>query len=176
MKKLIIAVAALLVTVASYGQGTLSFNNIWNGVGPGKVFLPDGTTGVGAGFTAQLLAGPAGTAVDSLVALSPTTTFRTGNAAGYVTAVQVSVPGVAAGAQATIVMRAFNGADYASSQIKGQSAPITLGLGGTPAGGAPIPDPVLNGLASFTLTQVPEPSTIALGIIGAAALLYRRRK
>jgi hypothetical protein len=29
---------------------------------------------------------------------------------------------------------------------------------------------------SFSLTSVPEPSTIALGVIGACAFLARRRK
>ena len=75
MKKLIIALSALMVTAAAYGQGLVSFQNRQTGVVDARVFLPDGT-GAGAGFTAQLLGGPAGTAVDKLVALTPTTTFR----------------------------------------------------------------------------------------------------
>lgn len=170
MKKLIIAVAALMVTAAAYGQGLVSFQNRVSGVVDARVLMPDGT-GAGAGITAQLWGGPAGTTVDKLVALSPSTTFRTSSAAamGYVNAVDVSVPGVAAGAQATLVMRAFNGADYASSALRGQSNPITVALGGgvlTPAN--------LVGMTGFTL--VPEPSTIALGVLGAAVLLFRRRK
>jgi hypothetical protein len=31
-------------------------------------------------------------------------------------------------------------------------------------------------ISGFTLTPVPEPSTLALGLLGAAALLMRRRK
>jgi hypothetical protein len=48
-------------------------------------------------------------------------------------------------------------------------------LGGNdPGGGPPFTDPNLTGFQSFAL--VPEPSTIALGLLGAAALLLRRRK
>lgn len=170
MKKLIIAVAALMVTAAAYGQGLVSFQNRVSGLVDARVLLPDGT-GAGAGITAQLWGGPAGTAVDKLVALSPSTTFRTSSAAamGFVNAVDVSVPGVAAGVQATLVMRAFNGADWASSALRGESNPITVALGGgvlTPAN--------LVGMNGFTL--VPEPSMIALGVLGAAVLLFRRRK
>ncbi|MCD6339615.1 MAG: PEP-CTERM sorting domain-containing protein [Verrucomicrobia bacterium] len=41
---------------------------------------------------------------------------------------------------------------------------------------APDTPPDLVGLESFSLTVIPEPSTIALGLLGAAALLLRRRK
>lgn len=174
MKKLIITLAALMVTVAAYGQGAVTFNNRVTGVVDARVLMPDGT-GVGAGFTAQLIGGPAGTAVDKLVALTPTTTFRTSSAAaqGYVNAVDVTVPGVAAGAQATLVMRAFNGSDYASSGIKGQSGAITIGLGG-----GTLPPTNLAGLQGFSVVAavIPEPSTIALGVLGAALLMIRRRK
>ena len=173
MKKLIIALAALMVTAAAYGQGQVVFNNRVGTEVVARVLLPDGT-GAGAGFTAQLLGGPAGSTVDKLTALTPTTTFRTTSAAaqGYVNDPgPVTVPGVAAGAQATLVMRAFNGADYASSLIRGQSLPITVGLGG-----GTLPPANLTGLQGFTLEIIPEPSTIALGVLGAAVLLFRRRK
>jgi hypothetical protein len=177
MKKLIITLAALTVTVAAYGQGAVTFNNRVTGVVDARVMLPDGK-GAGAGFTAQLIGGPAGTAVDKLVALTPSTTFRenaAGTAQGYVNAVDVTVPGVAAGSQATLVMRAYNGSDYASSALKGQSAAITIALGG-----GTLPPANLAGLQGFSISGsavvIPEPSTIALGVLGAALLLIRRRK
>jgi hypothetical protein len=182
MKKVIIALASLLVAAAAYAQGTVDFNNRITGVVDARVLLPDGT-GAGTGFTAELLGGPKGTAVGQLTPLSPTTTFRTSSAAamGYVNGVTVTVPNVAAGAAATLVMRAFNGKDFASSTVKGQSAPFDITLGGTPPGGAPLPPSAMSTLTGFSLSGggtpvIPEPSTIALGVIGAAALLLRRRK
>lgn len=170
MKKVIIALAALVVTVSAYGQGAVVFNNRVTGVVDARVLNVDGT-GAGAGVTAQLFGGPAGTAVGALTALTPTTTFRTTSAAaqGYVNSVDVTVPGVAAGAQATLVMRAFEGADFASASVKGESNPITITLGG-----GTLPPANLVGLQGFSL--IPEPTTLALGALGAALLLFRRRK
>jgi len=172
MKKVIIALAALMVTVSAYGQGAVVFNNRVTGVVDARVLAPDGT-GAGAGVTAQLFGGAAGTAAGSLTALTPTTTFRTTSAAaqGYVNSVDVTVPGVAAGAQATLIMRAFQGADYASATVRGESNPITIALGG-----GTLPPANLVGLQGFTMQIIPEPTTLALGALGAALLLFRRRK
>lgn len=56
----------------------------------------------------------------------------------------------------------------------------TIGVGYTLAGGATTPALTFgNGAAQvqgFQLNPVPEPSTIALGLLGAAALFLRRRK
>jgi hypothetical protein len=48
------------------------------------------------------------------------------------------------------------------------------GLGGS--GSPPAATPDMLGLQSFSLVTTPEPSTIALGVIGASSLLFRRRK
>jgi hypothetical protein len=181
MKKVIIALASLMVAVAAYAQGTVNFNNRITGVVDARVMLPDGK-GAGAGFTAELLGGPANTPAAQLKPLTPTTTFRaTSDAAmGYVNGVTVEVPGVTPGGAATILMRAFNGSSFDSSTIRGQSPAFQVtGLGGTPAGGAPLPPANLSGLGIGTtipLTVIPEPTTIALGVLGVAALLLRRRK
>jgi len=66
-------------------------------------------------------------------------------------------------------------AGYGGVSAIGQN--YTLGGFGTPPS---IPGPTFGTgpgqIQAFTLTPVPEPSTIALGILGAAALLLRRRK
>jgi hypothetical protein len=177
MKKLLVTLAAVLVSVSTFGQGTILFNNRVTGQVDAPVSRPDGT-GAGAGVNAQLFLVTGGS---TYTALTPATTFRSTSAAAafYVTqpAAPVTVPGVAAGSQATIVLRAWEGAvgsSYDTAALKGQSNPITISLGGVPPVGAPIPDAVLTGLQAFAL--VPEPSTMALGLLGAAALLYRRRK
>jgi len=171
MKKIIALSAILVVSTAySFAQGTVSFNNRNTGVGiDARVFLMDGT-GAGAGYTAELLAG---TSVDNLTVVG-TTDFRTSSAAaqGYVNAVTVTIDGIAPGADAVLVMRAYNGASYDSSSEFGESLPITVALGGV--GVPPGPSADMIGLQGFTL--VPEPSTIALGVLGAAGLLLLRRR
>jgi len=182
MKKLILAVAAVMVSVAAFAQGVVVFNNRVGADVNARVMLADGTTGAGAGFIAQLYGGKEGTAAGALSALTPTTTFRTSSAAaqGYVNSVNVAIPGVAPGAKAAIVMKAYNGADFASSSIKGESNLITVTVGGDN-----LPPTNLIGLQGFNLAggvvvpptpDIPEPSTIALAVIGAGALLLRRRK
>ena len=173
MKRTLATLAAMLVTVSTFGQGTVIFNTRIGTV-DAKVSRGDGT-GAGAGVTAQLYLVGAGGA---LTALTPTTTFRTTSAAAafYINQVTITVPGVAAGNPATFRMRAWVGASYDTSFLKGESNDVTVPqLGGTPpGGGAPIPDPFLGGLQGFTC-PLPEPSSITLGLLGAAVLLCRRR-
>lgn len=109
-------------------------------------------TGVGEGFTAQLYGGPAGTPIGNLVPLTPATTFQTMSAAlrGYVNPVLTSVPGVWAGGSATLVLRVFDGASFDSSIVRGESAPISVKLGG----GTLFPGNLV-GLQGFSL---PEPA------------------
>jgi hypothetical protein len=182
MKKLLVTLAAVLVSVSTFAQGTIKFNNRLTGQVDAPVSLPGGTVGAGslAGATAQLYLIPAGGGAP--VALTPPTTFRNTSAAAmfYVNEPLsgVIVPGVPAGSTANIQLRAWvGGSSYeTATQFAGASNIIPVSLGGTPAQGAPIPDAVLSGLQGFQLRAVPEPSTIALGFLGAAALLYRRRK
>jgi hypothetical protein len=174
MKKLILAVAAVMVSVAAYAQGQITFNNRVSGVVDARVTFADGANagqGVGAGYTAQLFGGAD---ANSLTALNPSTTFRTSSAAaqGYVNGVTVDVPGIASGAKATVVMRVF---DAANTKV-GESAPIVITLGG----GLAVPAN-LEGMQAFSVTAgatpiIPEPSTIALAALGVGALLLRRRK
>jgi hypothetical protein len=176
MKNLLGMLAAGLVSVTAFGQGTLIFNNRTGNVDAPVSRRIDGT-GAGAGVTAQLFLVGAG---GSLTPLSPTTTFRTTSAAAayYVNQQIVAIPGVPPGGSATVRMRAWAGATWEESiNSRGESNDVLVnGLGGIPpAGGAPITDPILTGLQSFAI-GVPEPSTMALGLLGAAAFLCRSRK
>jgi len=179
MKKLLIALAAVLVTVASYGQGTVNFGNLGGGVNA-PVLL--GTTGHGPGpdYVAQLFLQQG----NNYTALTPTSPFRAAGTGAqavldqYFTTVSgLTVPGVATGSPATFVVRAYKSSYGSFDAAKaagefGESAPVTTtGLGG----GINLP-PNLTGLTGFSITQVPEPSVIALGVLGASALLLRRRK
>jgi len=182
MKKLLVTLAAVLVSVSTFAQGTIAFNTRIVGQVDAPVWAPGGTGTTGAGslgtVNAQLFLVGGAPGARTYTALTPATTFFTGTTAAnrYVVVPNsnVIVPTVGAGQQATIVLRAFNGASYEASQIYGQSGEITITLGGQPATGAPLQPAVLAGLQGFEL--VPEPSTLAFGLLGAAALLYRRRK
>jgi hypothetical protein len=180
MKKLLVTLAAVLVSASTFAQGTIKFNNRLTGQVDAPVSIQGSGLGAGslAGAMAQLYYIPA---TGAPVPLTPATTFRTTSAAAmfYVNEPTsgIIVPGVAAGQTANIQMRAWVGGNSFETATGGTGVSniIPVSLGGTPAVGAPIPDAVLTGLQGFAIV-VPEPSTMALGLFGAAALLYRRRK
>jgi hypothetical protein len=177
MKKLLIALAAVLVTAATYGQGTVRFANRDVTAGLDAPITLAGTThGPGADYTAQLFLVNGTT----FTALTPPSTFNasTGTIADkYIKPQDVTVPGVAGGSAATFVVRAWLTASgsFDAAASKGQSAPVTVAaLGG--AGAPPSLPALLTGLQGFEVTAVPEPTVIALGVLGAAAFMLRRRK
>jgi hypothetical protein len=148
----------------------------------------------GSDYTVELYAAPGLNA--NLTALVPvsqyvSTIYTSATLGGAFKSITVSSdPGVPfSGANATIALVAwYNGgvsptglsqtaltAQYAGSPVKGMSLLDNLAaLGGT--GSPPAATPNLEGLQSFSLVSAPEPSTIALGVIGASAFLFRRRK
>jgi hypothetical protein len=174
MKKLILAVAALMVSIAAYGQGQFVLNNRIPAAGiDARIILPGdvGTPNSGVGspdWTVSILGGPAGTPVAQLVPLEPASTTLRGAAgsaaAGYLSPQTVTVPNVAPNAQASILLRALGPG--------GQSVdfgPFNVTLGG----GVVIPPNLALG---NTPLVVPEPTTIALGALGLGALLLIRRR
>jgi hypothetical protein len=179
MKKLLIALAAVMITAATYGQGQVVFVNRVTGVFDAPVTIAGVTppTGPGEGWSAQLYLQGAGGA---LTPLTPASTFRpAGTGAGAISSQYwlpqtVDVPGVAPGANATFVVRAWQTSLGTYDQAingRGESQPFTVAVGGQT-----LPPANLTTLQAFTVTIIPEPSVIALGVLGAAALLLRRRK
>jgi len=179
MKKLLIALAAAFIAVASYGQGQVVFaNKVGTTVdAPVTVAGSNPVVGPGPAWSAQLfLAG----ANSSLTALGTPTTFRAAGTGGaavadrYWVTQTVDVP-VAAGSDANFVVRAwqtsFGSYDAALGKASGESPQFTANVGG-----GTLPPSNLTTLKAFQVTIVPEPSIIALGVLGASALLLRRRK
>lgn len=191
LKRILVTVAVIGVTAYTYGQGTVVFDNQNITTGPAPV-TDFGVTNrlAGAAFSGQLYsAAGIGAAESSLTAAETRVQFRTGGGAGFVvfnTAVNNAFTGSpvdpeitvtpTANGPATVQMRAWEssfptyeaavagGGKYGKSNI--------LNLPATGGGLAPAVE--LTGLQGFSL--VPEPSTFALGALGLAALLFRRRK
>jgi len=188
MKKLALAILVVCLTsgVGSYAQGTVNFANLGAGYNA-QVHLDDVAGPLaGAGYMAQLLLVGAG---GSLTPVGAVANFIGTAAPGYFNGGAVTVSQVAPGANGTFEVFAWNGASgqatYAAALAAwsagtiygGYSNPqggVTIATGGV--GSPPGPPAGLVGLQPWAVTIVPEPSSIALGIIGGLALFLRRRK
>lgn len=182
MKKTLITAVAVLATLSLYGQGSVVFSNL------GGQAVRNELTGanviIGSTFKVGLYYDNAGTftLVGAAANFGPTPGFFSGGnrtvPAGMIT------PGAIGQFQVRGWQSAF-GIDYdavvanpaaAGQGLAGASATFTVDTGDpttTPAG-APAPISAL--MPAFTLTVVPEPSVIGLGLLGAVSLLVLRRR
>lgn len=139
-----------------------------------------------AGYDLCLLAGPAGDTLSqlSVVAGSTVPTWESaaiGGTPGYWnSAAIVTIPGVTT--TAAVAIAAWNtegGTDTTLAAAQAAGAPWGISDVSTtgPLGYESVTPPVLPaGLTSFSLGSTPEPSTVALGVIGASAFLMRLRR
>lgn len=179
-------------------QGTIVFANrniptasgTGGGNGNGTYNVPilcngDGVGDIAGGFTVGLF-----NAAGSLIGSSLLRTDL--NSQFFATGSQtLTVPGVEAGSTANLVVRGWQGpGTFAEAKATGRAymdeisfagnAFTSRPLGGTPPGGGlPITPPGMTGWgpesgAGFEL--IPEPSTLALGVLGIGALFLRRRR
>jgi len=180
MKKLLVTLAAVLVSASAFAQGTVSFSNRTSG-GDWKVALDNGTA---AGLSPSpiavniFLADAAGNITGSSIA---STTFRTTPAAAafFVNAIdQIDVPSIAPLSSSQKFVAQFTGQNITTKNVGLIINPAIPAGGGSPPAppGELLPaDATLIG-STLALPTIPEPSTIALGVLGAAALMLRRRK
>jgi hypothetical protein len=174
MKKLAITIACALMSVYTYGQGnigTISFDTSVGGM------VIDGKTGLAAATDCSGQLYYSDTVGGAYTALGTAQSFY-GNTvdegAGFIIGPALNIAGKWAGDQVYVELQAWRNADQTTI---GTSAPLLVTLGGTQHDGSAAAFPAaLTGLQGFTIPNVPEPSTIALGLIGAAALLLRRRQ
>jgi hypothetical protein len=139
---------------------------------------------LGTGYDIQLLAGPANTPLASLspVAGSIVSSWNTGSAAGYWNSTLLAtIPGVTTTAAVAIAAWNTEGGtvtSLAAAVADGVPWGISTVDNTAALGFGPQQPPFLPaGVTSFSLgTAVPEPSTIALGVIGASAFLMRLRR
>jgi hypothetical protein len=197
-KSVILAILGIgAATVASYGQGSIAFNT-YTAAGNVGIYTTFGNgpsvgTGIGSTFTGELLwstTNPNDAATTALTANTPLNpiwnvggtagsvggngTFATGAATpGYITGVNLDIT-AAVGQALFFEVVAFNGASYGAGTYAGHSASFaaTLATGANAPGADQI-----DAMAPFSVFQtVPEPTTMALGGLGLAALLVARRK
>lgn len=205
MKKTVLILTSLVLSsVGAFAQGQIVFNNIQTGVVRAQIFgvdaanpglsqrgnpangTPAGATAyggaalAGTGFSVQVYGGTTSASESSLTPSSVILDFRTGGAAGFINnpnGVVATITGVAEGGMANIQLRAWDNQGgtiltYEQALIRGSSAMFVS----QPLGGILTTPPFMAGLTGFNIAPVPEPSTIALGILGASSLLFLRRK
>jgi len=189
MKRLVAVLFATLAICQYAGaQGQITYLTFGGGVNASMTNGLTGVKAVGTDYYSALFYGKVGTAEDALVQAGATATL---NAAGYVSSasgggVRLTDPLALDANQAGIFQvrgwSAVLGNNYQTAFDTWRAGTIPTAVLGksnlvpqTPSA-APAPAPVLTGLQNFTLQPVPEPSVIALGALGLAAILYRRRK
>lgn len=202
MKKSVLLGILGIATCAatSFGQGVILLDN-YNSSGPiitfganvplNGVAGPNGVAGTGlpAGWTAGLyIANGNLSLTDPSSSQMPigTLTLGTGNGStatfftstfgtlGEFLASAAYVTGVAAGSPVTLEIVAYPTAagSYAAAQYRGHSTPFTMNTFDSTSPSIPP----LSGLVGFSVTPVPEPTTLALAGLGGLALLAFRRK
>jgi hypothetical protein len=193
------AVTSYTTSYGGYASGLEYMGNVSNDqptASEGTAVYNTGTALSGTGYDAQLLgAANTGDMLSSLSTLGSVYHFQTSpaalgwvNASGDTTAIPNSTPGTAAegGNGATIALAAWDntGADGAAAtllaaQQDGYAWGISEVVNIAATGGASSPPttPPTLGIESFSIAvPAPEPSTIALGVMGVSALLFHRRK
>ncbi len=192
MKKLIVSsLATAVVSLAAYGQGTVSMLNINTAAGVNAPVYDGLTTTIklaGANYQAGLFAGTTST---SLTYIGNATPFLTAGGAGYFNGGTTVLTGHAPGSTVWLQVVAWDatlkgtttGATWAnaladdpagSKDVWGMSKPFSV-VPADPNSSPPGTPTPLVGLTSFTLS-VPEPSTFALAGLGMAAMLVLRRR
>jgi len=188
---------ATLVTVSNGGFTTTEYVGSTAAASPsGNAVYAAGTALSGSGYDAQLFtSATAGASISQLAADGGILHFQTSAAQlGFIkSSTLVTIPGLATGATGTYAIAAWasTGVDGAATTLATAQAdgyawgfsttafvtpgnpPVDLGAPQV-VGGSP---PLSGDVEGFSLTSsVPEPSTVALGVMGASALLFRRRK
>jgi len=169
MKKVLAFLAAVsAISGSAYATGAVLLNN-YDADKP-IFYLTAGSVANGSDFYAQVLSGTTVLANNSGV-----NTFQIGSDGSFDFGF-ADVPGTADNApDVSLTLRAFKGTSWDTATYQG-SVTWSQTLGANP-GGVTLPTAAtLNVPTSVIISPIPEPSTIALGMLGAAALLIRRRK
>jgi len=189
------AAATTAMVSSSYGQGSVlwkNYNSSFTVTAPvtyASVNVPAGKAGlyVGSEFSADLLYSfTSSTSVTNPVAGSAIAFYGSGDSATeaggqglFSNLGTVSIPGYSSG-DIWFFVQAYEGASYGAATVRGQSALIefsSIATGDTPASGLVTGSAnAITPFTAFTVSNVPEPTTLALGGLGLASLLALRRR
>ncbi len=195
MKKLMLAVTSLMIgmTVGVFAQGVeINMDNFNNtnmspfATSSGLIFGPGGGLLTG-NISATLLGGATSNsaALTSIITLlSSTGQILSGNAIGSpgqffdVSGAAYNVPGVAPGQTAFLDLEVWEG-NFSSFQaaLAGGGLVADSGIFANPTGGAGVPPSIPQDLVGMpAINFTPEPGTLTLCGLGAASLLFFRRR
>jgi MYXO-CTERM domain-containing protein len=187
MKKILLIALMAFAGAGVYAQGNITFSTLGATVQPTVITTETGAP-AGAGYMAALYFAPSGvTDASMFMQAGPSANFVAST--GLLSAGTRTAPTEAPGGDGNFQIRAWAtafGATYeeavAAGGVAGESAIIPSGTALTT--GTPPPTPTSLVAAAnaaglplgFQMTSVPEPSVIALGLLGAGALLALRRR
>jgi len=179
-RALLVAMGMVLATAGALAQGNVLFQSkVTNPAVNFKIVNPDGTAAEVGKYTVELwgaiggadLAPLSGSLSGAASALIQTPLALT---SGYFAGGTWSVTGVAAGVDAQLQVRvwetSYGSYNAQTAGLYGMGNIVTLKLTEPPATPA-----ALVGMETITLTAVPEPSILALGVLGLGAFMLRRR-
>ena len=197
MRKALVTLSSMLVAVGAFAQGQVNFAARIVGLYDAPVFVVNVASGIRAdgrpqGSPALMVQLYAGATQASLAPIGAALPFLTGADAGYWTAEARTITTVDATGNAFVQVRAWAlgaGATYESASATGCGFGASNILTVKPTA-APEEPASLAGLQSFAIStpglvdkggpacssDVPEPSTMALGALGSLALLLGRPK
>jgi hypothetical protein len=171
MKKVLSVLAALTVvgSASCFGAAAVSLNN-YDANTP--VFYQTEGNKAGAGCYIAIFSG-----ADAVASTSGgATIFSLADDPGFFDGGIGNVPGLADNAPATFTAIAWKGDGTAAGMAAALEKGTVTWTQNTGANSPPnLPSPAVLNLPSL-LIPIPEPTTIALGLIGAAGLLFFRRK
>jgi len=186
MKKILLACTALLAAVGAYGQGQVAFANTSTTLLSTNVNGVSGTaTGAGT-YRVGLYVGAVGTAEDSLMMVGLATNNALAGRFSGGNPFALPSPTYPAGTPLDFQVRAWtltSGNTYEEAVLSGLGLRGVSGIGQVTPTAPPATVPALFGTGAgqltsgIVMTPIPEPSAIALGLLGLGAIaLFRRRK
>jgi len=162
----------MFLTVGVLAQGNVLFQS--KNANPAvnfKILNPDGTVAAANLYTVGLWGGLTADSLAPLKSGGVDITTPLTLASGYFAGGSKGVDGIAAGVDAFFQVRVWEtGKTYDTSMWFGAGNVVTLKLTAPPS----TPQ-ALVGMTDVTLTQIPEPSVLALSLLGMGAFLMRRR-